>query len=156
MVQHDPCRGGAGHWNCIFRFKHLATGHYLAAEIDDDITEDPMRTKLRRELIEFLFVNVYSFIATDLNFLADLADGTRGPVYHLVSVPHSNEIASLFELDPTTLNRCDSLVQQSSYVRLHHLCTNSWVHSTSIPIDKDEEKPVMSKVKYFNLRNSNM
>lgn len=118
VVQHDPCKGGAGHWNSFFRFKHLATGQYLASEVDEDDTPDAMRSKLR----------------------------DNGPVYHLVSVPNSNEIASLFELDPTTLTRADSLVPQSSYVRLHHLYTNTWVHSTAIPIDKEEEKPVMSKV----------
>lgn len=122
IVQHDPCRGGAGHWNSLVRFKHLATGHYLAAEVDDDPSPDTMRDKLR-----------------DPNGSAS--------VFHLVSVPHSNDLSSLFELDPTTLtNRSDSLIPQNSYVRLRHLCTSTWVHSTAIPIDRDEDKPVMSRV----------
>ncbi|XP_045110771.1 inositol 1,4,5-trisphosphate receptor type 1-like isoform X10 [Portunus trituberculatus] len=120
VVQHDPTRGGAGLWNSLFRFKHLATGHYLAAEVDEDPTPDPTREKLR--------------------------DPCGGHVYQLVSVPLSNDIASIFELEPTTQIRFDSMVPQSSYVRLRHLCTCTWVHSTSIPIDKEEDKPVMSKV----------
>lgn len=187
----------------MFRFKHLATGHYLAAEIDDDETMDHMRSKLRGMcnfcedfyLVTFITLVIYSYLLC-INFFIDVHGG---PVYHLVSVPHSNEISSLFELDPTTLYQgrsgrsrittrqlqpggtspyggssatpaisgygggygspamasiqhhqqpanLDSVVPQSSYVRLHHLCTNTWVHSTSIPIDKDEDKPVMSKV----------
>ncbi|KAJ0171049.1 hypothetical protein K1T71_013248 [Dendrolimus kikuchii] len=114
VVQHDPCRGGAGHWNSIIRFKHLATGHYLAAEACNRPADAPM----------------------DAN----------EPAFQLVSVPHSSEIATLFELDPTTMTHSDATVPQSSYVRLQHICTHTWVHSTSIPIDKDEEKPVMSKV----------
>ena len=84
VVQHDPCRGGAGHWNSLFRFKHLATNQYMAAEIDLDTTPDPMRVKLR--------------------------GNPSAPVYSLVSVPHSHDIASIFELDPTTMTRGDSLV----------------------------------------------
>ncbi|XP_056606947.1 inositol 1,4,5-trisphosphate receptor type 1 isoform X5 [Triplophysa dalaica] len=120
VVQHDPCRGGAGYWNSLFRFKHLATGHYLAAELDSE--QEVMRARAR----------------------------ARNPqdkvMYTLVSVPDGNDISSIFELDPTTLRGGDSLVPRNSYVRLRHLCTNTWVHSTNQPIDKDEEKPVMLRI----------
>ncbi|EMP34410.1 Inositol 1,4,5-trisphosphate receptor type 1 [Chelonia mydas] len=89
VVQHDPCRGGAGYWNSLFRFKHLATGHYLAAEVYPDYEEDGQECQ-SSELLEVQL--------------------------------------------------------QNSYVRLRHLCTNTWVHSTNIPIDKEEEKPVMLKI----------
>lgn len=119
VVQHDPCRGGAGNWQSLFRFKHLATGQYLAADIDHD-AED-CKEKMNENACE-------------------------SPSYHLVPVENLNEIATLFELDPTSSTRSNQLVPQSSYVRLHHIYTNSWVHSTSDAIDKDEERPVMSKV----------
>ena len=125
VVQQDPCRGGAGHWNSLFRFKHLATGQYLAAEIDDDDTPDTMRDKLR---------------------------GLEKNVYHLIPVPASYDLASIFELDATTLNRSDNLIPQNSYVRMKHVYTNAWVHSTNIPIDREEERPYMSKVGCAQIR----
>uniref|UniRef100_A0A8C2FYQ5 Inositol 1,4,5-trisphosphate receptor n=1 Tax=Cyprinus carpio TaxID=7962 RepID=A0A8C2FYQ5_CYPCA len=116
VVHYDPCRGGAGQWNSLFRFKHLATGHYLAAETNTD--------------------TLYS----KKKWQADKIP------YTLVAVPHGNDIASLFELDATTLQRADCLVPRNSYVRLRNLCTNTWVTSTNIPIDVEEERPVMLKI----------
>ena len=119
VVHHDPCRGGAGQWMSLFRFKHLATGQYLAAEIDKDPSTDSMRNKLR--------------------------GGVSTPVYCLVSVPHGHDVATIFELEPTSMTK-DSHVPRSSYVRLHHLCTNTWIHSSNIFVDKDDDKPIRKKV----------
>ncbi|KAM6169246.1 inositol 1,4,5-trisphosphate-gated calcium channel ITPR1 [Rhynchocyon petersi] len=133
VVQHDPCRGGAGYWNSLFRFKHLATGHYLAAEVDPDFEE---------ECLEY-----QPSVDPDQDASRSrLRNAQEKMVYSLVSVPEGNDISSIFELDPTTLRGGDSLVPRNSYVRLRHLCTNTWVHSTNIPIDKEEEKPVMLKI----------
>uniref|UniRef100_A0A673X1L4 Inositol 1,4,5-trisphosphate receptor n=1 Tax=Salmo trutta TaxID=8032 RepID=A0A673X1L4_SALTR len=128
VVQHDPCRGGAGYWNSLFRFKHLATGHYLAAEMNPDYEE---------ERLEF---------RSSVDLRARLRNPQEKVMYTLVSVPDGNDISSIFELDPTTLRGGDSLVPRNSYVRLRHLCTNTWVHSTNHPIDKEEEKPVMLRI----------
>ncbi|KAG5830491.1 hypothetical protein ANANG_G00311190 [Anguilla anguilla] len=140
VVHYDPCRGGAGQWNSLFRFKHLATGNYLAAEVNPDFRAEGSGD-------------------TKVGETAPPAQADGGSVapkkkrqapekiaYTLVSVPHGSDIASLFELDATTLQRADCLVPRNSYVRLRHLCTNTWVTSTNIPIDAEEERPVMLKI----------
>ncbi|KFP42772.1 Inositol 1,4,5-trisphosphate receptor type 2, partial [Chlamydotis macqueenii] len=132
VVHHDPCRGGAGQWNSLFRFKHLATGNYLAAELNPHYPEGNNEGKALR--------------GGDLPPSKKKRQAGEKIMYTLVSVPHGNDIASLFELDATTLQRADCLVPRNSYVRLRHLCTNTWVTSTSIPIDTDEERPVMLKI----------
>ncbi|MCJ8729113.1 hypothetical protein PDJAM_G00102300 [Pangasius djambal] len=133
VVQHDPCRGGAGYWNSLFRFKHLATGHYLAAEINPDYEEECLESR--------------SSLDSEQEVMRARARNVQDKVmYTLVSVPDGNDISSIFELDPTTLRGGDSLVPRNSYVRLRHLCTNTWVHSTNHPIDKEEEKPVMLRI----------
>ncbi|XP_041801831.1 inositol 1,4,5-trisphosphate receptor type 3 isoform X2 [Chelmon rostratus] len=125
VVHHDPCRGGAGHWNSLYRFKHLATGNYLAAEENPGYKGD----------------NAEPSSSVDSSRTNKRYHGERIK-YKLVAVAHGNDIASLFELDPTTLQKTDSFVPRNSYVRLRHLCTNTWIQSTNVPIDIDEERPI--------------
>ncbi|XP_077337534.1 inositol 1,4,5-trisphosphate-gated calcium channel ITPR3 isoform X3 [Lithobates pipiens] len=129
VVHHDPCRGGAGHWNSLYRFKHLATGNYLAAEENPTYKGDAPESKSGAS---------YAVANTRPN----RRNAGEKIKYRLVAVPHGNDIASLFELDPTTLQKTDSYVPRNSFVRLRHLCTNTWIQSTNVPIDVDEERPI--------------
>uniref|UniRef100_A0A663MK08 Inositol 1,4,5-trisphosphate receptor n=1 Tax=Athene cunicularia TaxID=194338 RepID=A0A663MK08_ATHCN len=129
VVHHDPCRGGAGHWNGLYRFKHLATGNYLAAEVRG-------RAEGCRDL------PCPQEAGPGGSSRASRRNTGEKIKYRLVAVPHGNDIASLFELDPTTLQKTDSFVPRNSYVRLRHLCTNTWIQSTNVPIDIDEERPI--------------
>ncbi|XP_034444276.1 inositol 1,4,5-trisphosphate receptor type 2 isoform X1 [Hippoglossus hippoglossus] len=132
VVHYDPCRGGAGQWNSLFRFKHLATGNYLASEANPEFKENTVESQGENE--------------TDAVFSKRKHQAAEKIAFTLVSVPHGNDIASLFELDATTLQRADCLVPRNSYVRLRHLCTNTWVTSTNVPIDAEEERQVMLKI----------
>uniref|UniRef100_A0A8C7QS51 Inositol 1,4,5-trisphosphate receptor n=1 Tax=Oncorhynchus mykiss TaxID=8022 RepID=A0A8C7QS51_ONCMY len=140
VVHHDPCRGGAGYWNSLFRFKHLATGSYLAAEVNPDYKEECPEPRSSVSQPETTLCLCF------MSELSRLRTPQERVMYQLVSVPDGMDISSIFELDPTTLRGGDSLVPRNSFVRLRHLCTNTWVHSTNNPIDKEEEKPVMLRI----------
>ncbi|XP_063309193.1 inositol 1,4,5-trisphosphate receptor type 3 isoform X1 [Pelobates fuscus] len=129
VVHHDPCRGGAGHWNSLYRFKHLATGNYLAAEENPTYKGDAPESKAGSS-------------NTAVSVLPSRRNVGEKIKYRLVAVPHGNDIASLFELDPTTLQKTDSFVPRNSFVRLRHLCTNTWIQSTNVHIDVKEERPI--------------
>uniref|UniRef100_A0A6G1SGD1 Inositol 1,4,5-trisphosphate receptor n=1 Tax=Aceria tosichella TaxID=561515 RepID=A0A6G1SGD1_9ACAR len=120
VVHPDPCRASLARWNSLIRLKHLATERFLAADLDTDPTHDPMREKLRNK---------------------------GAPVYKLISIEFSYDYATLFEFDSTTTNvNADDYIPIHSNITLKHHPTGTFVHSTSIYIDKDKKKNCMSKV----------
>jgi hypothetical protein len=120
VVHPDPCRASLARWNSLIRLKHLATERFLAADLDNDPTPDPMREKLRNK---------------------------GAPVYKLISLEFSYDYATLFEFDSTTTNvNADDYIPIHSNITLKHHPTGTYVHSTSIYIDKDKKKNCMSKV----------
>lgn len=124
LVRRDVCRGGAAKWANLFRFKHLATGTFLTVQKDDD---DQLK-EIDESREHYL-------------------DQTEKPEY-ILSVSDQFTTRSVFELDETTIvdDRQRSFIPTNSFIRLKNSDTGCWVHSSSIPIDFDQEKPIMWKM----------
>uniref|UniRef100_A0A452U656 Inositol 1,4,5-trisphosphate receptor n=1 Tax=Ursus maritimus TaxID=29073 RepID=A0A452U656_URSMA len=126
VVHHDPCRGGAGHWNGLYRFKHLATGNYLAAEENPSYKGDGAQGRVGRR------------------------NAGEKIKYRLVAVPHGNDIASLFELDPTTLQKTDSFVPRPP---LRSLCPDCRICQLgTCPTKEDKEAFAIVSVPVSEIR----
>lgn len=137
VVQPDPCRGALAQYNCMFRFKHLASGFYLAAEIDFEEMEREAE-RIKEEL------------AARGPHHSHSQEPPKPPPkkYQLVAVPHShNEPSTLFELESTTVAGAEHQVPRWSYFRLKHVITGCWVQSTNVKIDQElGSKAIMYKL----------
>lgn len=80
---------------------------------------------LHSALCVLFFIFVYACVLqneTDIVFSKKKHQAAEKIAFTLVSVPHGNDIASLFELDATTLQRADCLVPRSvtyTWSKLH-------------------------------------
>ena len=90
----DPCRGGAGSWSILYRFKHLATGTYLAAAA------------------------LSTYHASDDVFLKKIGRLSSDISHHLIVTRNTKDINTVFELEQAALiEEGDVYVPSNSYVR---------------------------------------
>jgi len=82
-----------------------------------------------------------------INFLYLETDEADEPILSSVSTQDRN--LTLFDFCPTAAETEESVVPESSFIRLRHHSTRRWVRATNDPIDVNEATPVMSKVKRF-------
>ncbi|CDW52771.1 inositol 1,4,5 trisphosphate receptor type 1 [Trichuris trichiura] len=128
VVHDEPYKSSAGRWNSVFRFKHLATDRYLSVDYDHKKRSLSISKEFKRRISK---------------------SSSAESLYSLTSTHSTSprDASTLFQLDPTTLTKMDALVPRQSYIRLKHVQTNSWVHSTTTRLDPEAgEDSIMLKV----------
>ena len=118
VIDTDPCRGGAGTWSILYRFKHLATGTYLAANPITNIKDDKLLKRVEKSNIS----------------------------HHLIVTRNTKDIHTVFELEQAALiEEGQDFVPSQSYVRIKHLCSDTWLQATNHAIDYNhrDQRPTM-------------
>ena len=64
----------------------------------------------------------------------------------LKAITDSYDIASIFELDPISLNDSDALIPHKSFVLLRNVATNTWIRASNIRVGGESDKTVFYKV----------
>ncbi|CAH8526099.1 unnamed protein product [Schistosoma turkestanicum] len=129
VIHSDSKRTGAGHWNSLFRLKHLITGLYLCPKVIK------MNNKFEDSLTT---TTTSSFKQTQNNQCMEESFLTlsKEPIYE-----------TIFELDSTSHHQVnDGLIPNNAFVRICHTATHMWIKASEIPIDMDVDKPIMYKL----------
>uniref|UniRef100_A0A1I7YYU4 Inositol 1,4,5-trisphosphate receptor n=1 Tax=Steinernema glaseri TaxID=37863 RepID=A0A1I7YYU4_9BILA len=130
VVQKEAYRGGAASWREFYRFKHLATDKYLTvvpiAHLNSHLREGRRPSLVSAKAIE----EVVSSNTLHLPGSRQIQDEPKYIVFPTDSPEPANEDSLLFELDPCTLTKRESRIPIKSYVRLRHVLTETWVHTT--------------------------
>uniref|UniRef100_A0A915CC30 Inositol 1,4,5-trisphosphate receptor n=2 Tax=Parascaris univalens TaxID=6257 RepID=A0A915CC30_PARUN len=121
VVQPEAYRGSAASWMERFRFKHLATDMFLSVE---KFNLHPSQTFDR---------------LSSHQDAAEQDGGLQGEEqYYLVpkhvEQPETDE-SLVFVLDPCALTKMEARIPQRTFVRLLHVLTKTWVHTTD-PTEK--------------------
>ncbi|TMS38971.1 hypothetical protein L596_005581 [Steinernema carpocapsae] len=129
VVQKEAYRGGAASWRECYRFKHLATDKYLTVVPISYLSH--MRETRRPSLVSVKAIEEPSSSNTlHLPGLKQIQDEPKYVLYPIDCSDPANELSLLFELDPCTLTKRESRIPIKSYVRLRHVETGTWVHTT--------------------------
>ncbi|MCP9265766.1 Inositol 1,4,5-trisphosphate receptor type 1 [Dirofilaria immitis] len=123
VVQINAYRGAAASWHEKFRFKHLATDMYLSVEwVQLNKAESAPNSTIRCRS------------SSSGNKEAEYSGNGQYCLIPKHSERPETDESLLFVLDPCTFTK-DVRISQRTYVRLLHVRTNTWIHTTD-PTEK--------------------
>ncbi|CAL8115015.1 unnamed protein product [Orchesella dallaii] len=83
-------------------------------------------------------------MATGLYVQVDDSDEPEGG--YIIAPTEHQDRSTLFEFCPTAAESEESVVPESSYIRLRHYMTGTWVRGTTKMVDQTEKAPVMARL----------